>query len=143
MPLLPLLDCYRDSVNSRSIKETMKWNLRVSLSPVIMVIILIRSLIVKLAGKQPVAENPEKVQTNPIEHKDELIPIELNRKESSNLLSACKGHNTTVNSFVQAAACMAYACPSNPNEKSAEITIATPVNIRPYLSSCFFVCLFF
>ena len=38
MPLLPLLDCYRDSVNSRSIKETMKWNLRVSLSSVIMVI---------------------------------------------------------------------------------------------------------
>ena len=137
MPLLPPLDCYIDYVNSKSIKETMKWNLRVSLSSVIMVIILIRSLIVKLAGKQPVAENPEKVQTNPIEHKDELIPIELNRKESSNLLSACKGHNTTVNSFVQAAACMAYACLSNPNKKSTEINIATPVNIRPYLSSCF------
>ena len=138
MPLLPPLDCYIDSVNSRSIKETMKWKLRVSLSSVIMVIILIRSLIVKLAGKRPVAENPEKVQTNPIEHKDELIPIELNRKESSNLLSACKGHNTTVNSFVQAAACMAYACLSNPNKKSAEINITTPVNIRPYHSQFMF-----
>ena len=64
----------------------------------------------KLAGDQPIVQTPEDIQTNDRKppYQSNLIPAELDEKETSKLLSACKKHKVTVHSFVQTAACIAY-----------------------------------
>ena len=132
MPILPPMECYVDSVICRSIIDTMKWHLT---GHKLSVVLFILGMIRKLAVDQPIVKNPEEIRANDIKpcHKSKLIPVELNEKETSKLLTACKKHKVTVHSFVQTAACIAHASLPNPRKTNNPIKISTPINMRPYL----------
>ena len=136
MPILPPMEYYIDSINSKSIKDTMNWNLTgYKWSVTYFIVCMIR----KLAGDQPIVQTPEDIETNDLQppHQSKLIPAELDEKETSKLLSACKKHNITVHSFVQTAACIAYVRLPNPRKTNNAIKTITAINMRPYLGSDF------
>ena len=133
MPILPPMEYYIDSINSKSIKDTMNWNLTgYTWSVTYFIVCIIR----KLAGDKAIVQTLEDIQTNDLKppHQSKLIPAELDEKETSKLLSACKKHKVTVNSFVETAACIAYASLPNTKKTNNTIRTSTAINIRPYLS---------
>ena len=135
-PILPPMEYYVYSVICRSIKNTMKWKL---CGYKWYVIYFTLCMIRKIAGDQPIVENPEDIQTDDLKppHQSKIIPVELNEKETSKLLSACKKHKVTVHSFVQTAACIAHASLPNTRKTNNPIKVYTPINLRPYLGSSF------
>ena len=136
MPILPPMEYYIDSIISKSIKDTMRWNLTgYKWSVTYFIVCMIR----KLAGDQPIVKNLEDIQTNDLKppHQSKLIPAELDEKETSKLLSACKKHKVTIHSFVQTAACIAYASLPNARKRNNAIKTNTAINMRPYLGSDF------
>ena len=136
MPILPPMEYYIDFINSRSIKDTMIWNLT---GYIFSTIYFIKCMIRKLAEDQLIVKNPEDILANCIKppHKRTLIPAELGEKETSKLLSACKKHKVTVHSFVETAACIAYASLPNTKKPINKIRTSTAINMRPYLGSDF------
>ena len=136
MPILPPMEYYIDSINSKSIRDTMNWNLTgYKLSVTYFIVCMIR----KLVGDQPIVQTPEDIQSNDLKppHQSKLIPAELDEEETSKLLSACKKHKVTVHSFVQTAACIAYVRLPNARKINNAIKTITAINMRPYLGSDF------
>ena len=136
MPILPPMEYYIDSITSKSIKDTMNWNLTGYIWSVTYFIVC---MIRRIAGDQPIIKNLEDIQTNDLKppHQSKLIPAELDEKETSKLLSACKKHKVTVHSFVQTAACIAYVRLPNARKTSNTVKTITAINMRPYLGSDF------
>ena len=130
MPILPPMEYYVDSVICRSVKDAMKWHLT---GHKLSVVLFILGMIRKLAVDQPIVKNPEEIRANDIKpcHKSKLIPVELNEKETSKLLTACKKHKVTVHSFVQTAACIAHTSLPNTRKTNNPIKFLTPINMRP------------